>query len=375
MIQLENVSKIYNKKPILKNVNLKINSGEFIVLIGESGCGKTTLLKLLNKLIEPSSGDITIDEKLIKDENSIQLRRKIGYVIQKVGLMPHMSIGENIEIIPKLLHWDKNIMKKRSIELLELMGLDPSEYYDRFPSELSGGQKQRVGIARALANNPEIILMDEPFSALDPVTRENLQDEILNLHRELEKTIIFVTHDMDEALKLGQKIAILKDGEIIQYDTPENILKKPANEFVETFIGKNRLWKNPDMLLARDIMRTHFLHVSINRTLLFAISIMDEHDLDYLVVTEKNKNTGKNKAVGVLVKKDINFDYLSKHISLEEVMRTDFQSIEFDENLTNIIKEINNLSIKIIVVTDRKENLIGVITPNRLLTILSNMLS
>lgn len=375
MIQLENVSKIYNKKPILKNVNLKINSGEFIVLIGESGCGKTTLLKLLNKLIEPSSGDITIDEKLIKDENSIQLRRKIGYVIQKVGLMPHMSIGENIEIIPKLLHWDKNIMKKRSIELLELMGLDPSEYYDRFPSELSGGQKQRVGIARALANNPEIILMDEPFSALDPVTRENLQDEILNLHRELEKTIIFVTHDMDEALKLGQKIAILKDGEIIQYDTPENTLKKPANEFVETFIGKNRLWKNPDMLLARDIMRTHFLHVSINRTLLFAISIMDEHDLDYLVVTEKNKNTGKNKAVGVLVKKDINFDYLSKHISLEEVMRTDFQSIEFDENLTNIIKEINNLSIKIIVVTDRKENLIGVITPNRLLTILSNMLS
>ena len=373
MIKIRNVSKFFNGKKVLKNINLEIENGEFVVLIGQSGSGKTTLLKLINKLIKPTSGEIFVGEEEISKRNSISLRREIGYVIQKEGLMPHMNIGENIELIPKLLKWKKTKMESRSKELLNLVGLDPMDYYERYPSELSGGQRQRVGIARALANNPDTILMDEPFSALDPITRENLQQEILSLQKELKKTIVFVTHDMDEALKIADKIAILKDGEIIQYDSPENILKNPINEFVENFVGKNRLWKNPDILQAKDIMRKDFPMVTVNGRLITALEIMDKNDMKFLVVVEKNRAENKEKAVGIIFKWDITLQAMEDGETIESLMKKDFQSVFFDEKLTTIIKLIEDQTLKLVVVNDRNKKLLGVISANRLITMLARI--
>lgn len=373
MIKIRNVSKFFNGKKVLKNINLEIEDGEFVVLIGQSGSGKTTLLKLINKLIKPTSGEIFVGEEEISKRNSISLRREIGYVIQKEGLMPHMNIGENIELIPKLLKWKKTKMESRSKELLNLVGLDPMDYYERYPSELSGGQRQRVGIARALANNPDTILMDEPFSALDPITRENLQQEILSLQKELKKTIVFVTHDMDEALKIADKIAILKDGEIIQYDSPENILKNPINEFVENFVGKNRLWKNPDILQAKDIMRKDFPMVTVNGRLITALEIMDKNDMKFLVVVEKNRAENKEKAVGIIFKWDITLQAMENGATIDSLMKKDFQSVFFDEKLTTIIKLIEDQTLKLVVVNDRNKKLLGVISANRLITMLARI--
>ena len=259
MIQLIDVSKTFNGVDmVVENLNLEIKQGELVVLVGESGCGKTTTMKMINRLEEVSSGTIMINGKDIKEANPIELRRNIGYVIQQVGLFPHLTVGQNIGIVPKLTKNDPAKIAKRTIELLEMTGLKHEDYLHRYPKELSGGQQQRIGVARALANNPDVVLMDEPFSALDPITRCQLQDELLNLQEELHKTFVFVTHDVDEAIKIGDKIAVMQDGKIMQYDTPENILKKPANQFIENFVGQDRLWKTPDMLRARDIMDTNY---------------------------------------------------------------------------------------------------------------------
>ncbi|WP_276628549.1 ATP-binding cassette domain-containing protein, partial [Terrisporobacter hibernicus] len=219
---------------MLDDVSLKIEDGSFVVLIGPSGCGKTTTLKLINKLIQPTKGEVFINNKPISKESSISLRRNIGYVIQSVGLFPHMTIRENIELIPKIKKekTEKEIEEK-TIELMNMVGLNSKEFLDKYPSELSGGQQQRIGLVRAIATDAEIILMDEPFSALDPITRTQLQEWLYSLQEELKKTIIFVTHDMDEALKLADKICIMKDGKVQQYDTVENLLRNPANEFVK----------------------------------------------------------------------------------------------------------------------------------------------
>ncbi len=251
MIQLIDVSKSYNSKDmVVKNLNLDIEQGELVVLVGESGCGKTTTMKMINRLEEPSSGTILINGKDIKEVDPIELRRNIGYVIQRIGLFPHLTVGQNIGIVPRLTKNDPEKVAKRTIELLDMVGMQHEEYMNRYPNELSGGQQQRVGVARALANDPDIVLMDEPFSALDPITRDQLQNELLKLQEELHKTIVFVTHDIDEAIKIGDKIAVMQDGRIMQYDTPEKILKNPANEFIESFVGRDRLWKTPDMLRA-----------------------------------------------------------------------------------------------------------------------------
>ena len=204
-----------------------------MAFIGESGCGKTTTLKMINRLIKPTGGRILINGDSIETKDIIELRRSMGYVIQQTGLFPHMTVKENIEIIPRSEKRDPKQISQKTGELMEMVGLNPLEYLDRYPTELSGGQQQRVGVARAFATDPEIILMDEPFSALDPITRSGLQDELINLQSQLKKTIVFVTHDMDEAIKIADKICIMKDGSILQYDTPENILKYPAKEFVQ----------------------------------------------------------------------------------------------------------------------------------------------
>ena len=239
-IVFDNVTKTYSgqKVPAVDGLSLTVPAGEIVMFIGPSGCGKTTTLKMINRLHEPTSGTITIGGEDIRSKNATELRRTIGYVIQGGSLFPHMTVGDNIALVPGLLKWDKRRISGRVDDLLELVGLDPKRYRDRYPKELSGGQQQRVGVARGLAADPPVLLMDEPFGAVDPITRQRLQDELMSIQEELQKTIVCVTHDIDEAVKLGDRILLLRDGaQIAQYDTPTTLLANPADEFVEDFIG------------------------------------------------------------------------------------------------------------------------------------------
>ncbi len=244
VIQFNHVSKAYEDgTKAVDSLHLEIKKGEFFVLIGPSGCGKTTTMKMINRLIETTEGSILIDGKDIQQYNINELRWNIGYVLQQIALFPHMTIAENIAVVPEMRKWSKEKTKVRVDELLQMVGLDPDVYRDRMPDELSGGQKQRVGVVRALAANPKIVLMDEPFSALDPLSREQLQKDIVQLQKKIQKTIVFVTHDMQEALSLGDRICIMKEGKVVQLDTPEGIVHNPKNEFVEEFIGnRGRPW-------------------------------------------------------------------------------------------------------------------------------------
>lgn len=244
VIQFNQVSKSYEDgTKAVDSLHLEINKGEFFVLIGPSGCGKTTTMKMINRLIETTEGSILIDGKDIQQYNINELRWDIGYVLQQIALFPHMTIAENIAVVPEMRKWSKEKIKARVDELLQMVGLDPDVYRNRMPDELSGGQKQRIGVVRALAANPKIVLMDEPFSALDPLSREQLQKDIVQLQKKIQKTIVFVTHDMQEALSLGDRICIMKEGKVVQLDTPEGIIHNPKNEFVEEFIGnRGRPW-------------------------------------------------------------------------------------------------------------------------------------
>ncbi|MFL6135581.1 MAG: ABC transporter ATP-binding protein, partial [Nocardioidaceae bacterium] len=255
-IVLDGVTKRYprQKAPAVDHVDLTIPAGEIVMLVGPSGCGKTTTMKMINRLIEPTEGRIFIGEEDVTRKDPDVLRRHIGYVIQGAGLFPHMTVADNIALVPRLLKWDKGRTRERVDELLELTNLDPGQFRDRYPRELSGGQQQRVGVARGLAADPPVLLMDEPFGAVDPITRQRLQDELLRLQEELRKTIVFVTHDFDEAVKLGDRIAILQVGsKIVQYDTPEEILAHPADKFVEGFVGAGAVLKQLTLGRVRDV--------------------------------------------------------------------------------------------------------------------------
>ncbi|ALS79796.1 ABC transporter ATP-binding protein [Planococcus kocurii] len=242
MIRFENVTKRFpDGTEALKDISLVLPTNELTAIIGPSGCGKTTLMKMINKLEKPTEGSIFIDEKPINGMDEVQLRRSIGYVIQRIGLFPHMTISDNVALVPKLLDWTKDKKEQRVRELLQLVGLDPEVYMERYPLELSGGQQQRVGVVRALAGDPNIVLMDEPFSALDPISREQLQDELRNLQQTINKTIVFVTHDMDEALKIADSVILMRDGQVEQVGTPQQLIDNPANEFVRSFIGIERI--------------------------------------------------------------------------------------------------------------------------------------
>ncbi len=245
MIRLESVRKQYPNGTIaVRDLTLDVSDGEVTILVGPSGCGKTTILRMINRLIEPTSGRILLDGADIAHTDPVQLRRGIGYVIQQVGLFPHLTIAHNIGTVPRLLGWDRARVSTRVDELMDLVGLDPNQYRDEYPSELSGGQRQRVGVARALAADPPVLLMDEPFGAIDPVTRSRLQDEFHRLQSELRKTVVFVTHDIDEAVKLGDRIALLNVGGVLeQYDSPAELLGHPATDFVTSFVGGDRALK------------------------------------------------------------------------------------------------------------------------------------
>jgi osmoprotectant transport system ATP-binding protein len=256
MIEFRQVSKTYpgSDNPVVRDLSFEVPEGEICVLVGPSGCGKTTTMRMVNRLIEITEGEILIDGEPNTAMSATRLRRKIGYAIQQIGLFPHRTIADNIGTVPHLLGWNKGRIRDRVDELLELVGLSPEEYRDRYPAELSGGQQQRVGVARALAADPPIMLMDEPFGAVDPITRERLQDEFLRIQEDIKKTIVFVTHDIDEAIKMGNKIAILKQGGVLaQYDTPETILAYPNSEFVASFVGTDRILKRLSLVRVGDI--------------------------------------------------------------------------------------------------------------------------
>ena len=366
MIEIKNIVKTAGEKVILDDISLTIESGSFVVLIGPSGCGKTTTLKLLNKLIEPTSGEIYIDGKPISKEDPIKLRRNIGYVIQNIGLFPHLTIKENIELIPKL-KGDKSEeeISETTERLVKMVGLDPDEFLYKYPTELSGGQQQRIGVIRAIATDADIILMDEPFSALDPITRTQLQEWLYELQQELKKTIIFVTHDMDEALKLADKICIMQGGKIQQYDTAENLLKHPANSFVKDFIGSDRLWSAPEYIKAKDIMIKDPLKAIETRTVIQAMEIMRTNKVDSILVTDKN-----NLLVGILTVKELRQNGIQDYY-IYKVMNQDPLFIYEDCNLIEILNIMNNKNVGHIPVISRDGQLVGLITRSSLLSVLS----
>ena len=255
MINLEHVSREYPGKTAVDDLTFEIADGEFCVLIGPSGCGKSTTLRIINRLITATSGTITIDGEDINTYRPEELRRHIGYAIQSVGLFPHMTVAQNIGVVPRLMEWDTTKTDHRTDELLELLNLDPGIYRKKYPRQLSGGEAQRVGVARALAADPGILLMDEPFGAIDPITRESLQTEFARIQKDLKKTIVFVTHDIDEAIRLATKIVVLKEGKLVQHDTPENIMTNPAGRFVTEFIGTDRALKRLSRLSAGDYLK------------------------------------------------------------------------------------------------------------------------
>ncbi|MGH4119445.1 betaine/proline/choline family ABC transporter ATP-binding protein [Clostridium sp.] len=365
MIEFINVKKSFKDKVVIKNMSLKINKGEFVVFIGLSGCGKTTSLKMINKLTKITSGKILIDGKDIETEDTIELRRNMGYIIQQTGVFPHMTVKENIELIPRLQKLDVDKIEKRTLVLLEMVGLNAEEYMNKYPGELSGGQQQRIGVARAFATKPDIILMDEPFSALDPITRNELQEELFNLQQEVKKTIVFVTHDMDEALKLADRICILKDGEIVQYDTPENILRNPAGAYVEEFIGKNRIWSNPEFIKAKDIMIEDPVAISGKRSIIQGLDIMKKNKVDSLLITDRD-----GKLSGIVTLKDIKKD-INKTSKLEEIMEEEVITVKDNDNLVNILETMNKHGIGYVPVVNDDKKLVGLITRSSLLSILS----
>ncbi|KXZ20127.1 betaine/proline/choline family ABC transporter ATP-binding protein [Bacillus nakamurai] len=358
MLTLENVSKTYKGgKKAVNNVNLKIAKGEFICFIGPSGCGKTTTMKMINRLIEPSAGKIFIDGENIMEQDPVELRRKIGYVIQQIGLFPHMTIQQNISLVPKLLKWPEQQRKERARELLKLVDMGP-EYLDRYPHELSGGQQQRIGVLRALAAEPPLILMDEPFGALDPVTRDSLQEEFKKLQKTLHKTIVFVTHDMDEAIKLADRIVILKAGEIVQVGTPDEILRFPANEFVEEFIGKERLIQSssPDVERVDQIMNTQPVTITAEKTLSEAIQLMRTERVDSLLVVDQ-----QNVLQGYVDVEMI--DRERKNAALvAEVLERDIYTVVSSTLLRDAVHKILKRGMKYVPVIDEAGCLTGIVT-------------
>ncbi|MER1989541.1 betaine/proline/choline family ABC transporter ATP-binding protein [Solibacillus isronensis] len=356
MLHIENLRKVYRGgKVAVDNLTLDIKKGEFIAFIGTSGSGKTTALRMLNRMVEPTSGTISINGKEITKMNPVTLRRSIGYVIQQIGLMPHMTIRENITLVPRLLQWSKEKRDETAKYLISLVNL-PETYLDYYPSQLSGGQQQRIGVIRALAAEQDIILMDEPFGALDPITRDTLQDLIKELQKTLDKTIIFVTHDMDEAIKLADRIAIMHEGKLVQFDTPDNILANPANDFVKEFIGSHRLiQQKPNVKTVNEVMIKP-VSITVERSLDEAIRLMVKSRVDTLFVTD-----GQNRLLGFLTVESLTGSSRTKK-SVSEVYNRDVIFMKTGSKLQDTVRRILNLNLNNIPVVDDQQHLIGLIT-------------
>jgi len=296
MIKFENVTKIYpgTSSPAVDNLSITIPTGEICTIVGPSGCGKTTTMKMVNRLIEPTSGAIYVLDERGETRNVLKmdpilLRRSIGYIIQQIGLFPHRTILQNMGTVPELLGWDEARTRRRAEDLLKMMNM-PLEFLDRYPHELSGGQRQRIGVARGMAIDPPVMLMDEPFGAIDPINRNILQNEFLRLQREIKKTILFVTHDIDEAIKMGDKICILNVGGLLeQFDSPANILAHPANEFVEDFVGADRALKRLNLVRVEEVMDAHPPLLQATQSAEQAVGLMGEQDLQFMYVIDADR--------------------------------------------------------------------------------------
>ena len=361
MVEFQQVCMAYKEKEVLNNVDLTIQDGEFFVLIGSSGCGKTTLLKSINKLLPVQQGTLKINGTPVSQIKVNQLPNLVGYVVQAGGLFPHLTVEENIALVMKVAQYPKEQIHDRVTAMLKMVNLDPALYRNQYPSQLSGGQQQRVGVARAFAVDPPIVLMDEPFSALDPMTRSELQNEIHALQKKTGKTIIFVTHDMDEAIKLADRICIIQSGHIVQCDTPENILKHPANQYVSTFIGENRLWSNP----AADIMRLRPKTVNRGRTVLQALQMMRQGGVDSLLMVDE-----KEHLLGVVWLTEL-MEERDGSAPVEDYLSDDYVAVEEDTTLQEIIANIDYDAAGIIPVVDRQRILRGFLTKSSLLATMS----
>ncbi|MBE9388818.1 glycine/betaine ABC transporter ATP-binding protein [Vagococcus salmoninarum] len=364
MIEFKNVTKTFKGgKVAVDNVNISFNKGEFVCFIGTSGSGKTTTMRMLNRMIEPTSGQILIDGEDIQKKDPVELRRGIGYVIQNIGLMPHMTIRENIVMVPKLLKWPEEERNRIADKLIDLVEL-PREMLDRYPSQLSGGQQQRIGVVRALAADQDLILMDEPFGALDPITRESLQDLVKELQEKMGKTIVFVTHDMDEAIKLANRILIMDDGKAIQFDTPSNILKAPANEFVENLIGEDRLMQaRQEETTVEQVMLKAAISITPEKSISEGIKLMREKRVDTLLVVD-----GSGVLKGFIDVEDINRNRKTA-TSVGDIMQKEVFFVRKDSFLRDTLQRILKRGLKYVPVVDENSRLVGIVTRSSLVDI------
>ena len=357
-VEFRDVSKIYPKmkNAAVKHISFKIEKGDFCCLIGTSGSGKTTLMRMINRMNSVTKGEVLVDGKNVKSFNPVNLRRHIGYVIQNNGLMPHMTIRENIILVPKLLKWPKDKLSGEAQKLIKMAEL-PESYLDRYPSELSGGQQQRIGVVRALAANQNLILMDEPFGALDPITRESLQNLIQNLQVRLGKTIVFVTHDMDEALKLATKVVVLHDGQLIQVGTPEEILHHPANDYVKSLIGEERLSEAKyETVKVKNVMLTNPTKIDLGASLTDALTMMKEHRVDTLLVVDNGDHLK-----GYISIDDLQRNY-PKVSSVSDILITKLGTVGPEEYLRDNFSRIMSRNKSYIPVTDSDKKLVGIVT-------------
>lgn len=355
MIKFENVYKSYGENVVLDDLSFDIRQGEFVVLIGPSGCGKTTTLKTINRLIEPDKGRITVDGNDITKVNPVELRRRIGYVIQQIGLFPNMTVEQNISVVPKLLNYPKEKCKEIVHELLELVDMPYSENAHKYPSELSGGQQQRIGVLRALAASPPIVLMDEPFGALDPITRDTLQDEVKRIQKKLKKTIVFVTHDMAEALKMADTIVFMKSGKILQIASPEEMLRNPADPLISEFMGKH-IGNNGSKLTASDFMRTRVLKVQRKNQTLQSIELMRSRDVNSLIVI----NDDDTYAGTVSIEEIKEHGKAGKEIG--ELIATDTPTIKADDDAHSAFDKLFTSPSGYVIVLNDDSTVAGLIT-------------
>ncbi|SEG78816.1 osmoprotectant transport system ATP-binding protein [Actinacidiphila yanglinensis] len=367
-IVLENLTKRYpgNPRPAVESVSMEIKAGETVILVGPSGCGKSTTLKMINRLIEPSSGRIRIGDEDVTAIDPVKLRRKVGYAIQSSGLFPHMTVAENIALVPKMVGWGRTRVRDRVEEMLDLVGLDPREFHGRYPRQLSGGQQQRVGVARALAADPPVLLMDEPFGAVDPITRDHLQDELIRLQRDLHKTIVFVTHDFDEAIKLGDRIAVLRErSHIAQFDTPEAILTNPADEFVSGFVGAGAALKRLNLTRVRDVEIADFAAVTVDEPLQSIVELLRAGQHNELLLLDHRRRPYKWLRRG---------DLLRARGSLARSGTLVTHTVTRDATLRDALEAVLTDSGGRVAVTGRRGEFIGVVDMETLMNSVHEML-
>lgn len=367
MIELDQLSKTYtqkdgNKVKAVDSVSLKVAEGEICVFLGPSGCGKTTTLKMINRLIRPTSGRVLLNGEDTTGINEVELRRHIGYVIQQIGLFPNMTIEENITIVPRLLGWDKKRCRERATELMAMVALDPAKFLKRYPRELSGGQQQRIGVIRALAADAPVLLMDEPFGAVDPINRESIQNEFFQMQRQLNKTVIMVSHDIDEAIKLGDKVAVFRAGKLVQFDNPDTLLARPKDEFVGAFVGQDSTLKRLLLVRAGEAATTPVTarpDVSMEQ----ALSLMDDEDARYLTITDD-----ENRAVGYVTRRDVRGN---TGVAADKV-RPFTMNAAPDENLRVVLSKMYKHSSSWMPVIDADGSYVGEVTQDSIASYLSS---